>query len=176
MAIRKLQHARSIRKWGIYGRYMSGKSSFVACMRQPILLFDFDHRFEEVSRVYGIDVYKAGNSDDSMTPLELYEWTQDNRLDIRNLGIGTVVVDSITPYIKQQNAAAMEANKAGRNKNKMSAFVHKSNAMTLLQDTIISLGVDVAFLWHLEQHRNDRGDVQVDQKGAANPGLQAGEG
>ncbi len=162
MAIRKMEHTRPIRKWGIFGRYMVGKSSFVACMRQPILLYDFDHRFEEVVRVYDANVFKAGDHDDSMTPLELHEWTLDNREEIRRLQIGTVVVDSITPYIKQQNAHAMESNKAGRNKNQMSAFVQKSNAMTLLQDSVISLGVDVAFLWHLENHRDDRGNLKLD--------------
>ena len=57
MAFKKLETTAYPRRlWGLYGFPGSGKSTFAARLRGPLLVIDADHRFDEVARLAG-DVY-----------------------------------------------------------------------------------------------------------------------
>jgi hypothetical protein len=64
-------------------------------------------------------------------------------------GVKTVIVDSLTSILSPLVVEAILDNKAGRNKNQVTAFKDKSLAMRLLQDTVTSWDCDVLWIYHL---------------------------
>lgn len=147
------------RQWGLVGFAGTGKSTFLAQLLQPLLVIDADGRFHEVA-------------DRCRNPLTLSENANDNRdgLAIAKAlhgadltGIGTVVLDSITPILRLTIAMAMEGNSRGENKNKSAAFQEKANQLRLIQDSMIRPGVDSVIVWHYEHGRDEQGKEKTNQ-------------
>jgi hypothetical protein len=148
MAFKKLDAtAFPPRQWALVGHPGSGKSTFAAQLRGPLLVVDADHRFTEVAgRAVG-EVYQlSDNPADNMNAERIAALLREHMADS---GIRTVVVDSLTSILSPLVVEAILDNEAGRNKNRVSAFKDKALAMRLLQDTITGWGCDVLWIYHL---------------------------
>jgi hypothetical protein len=138
------------RLWALAGHPGSGKSTFAAQMRAPILAIDADHRFQEVLSLVKGDVYElSDNPADDLSSDRIAALLAEN---MPGTHVGTIVVDSLTaiigPLVKE----------AGREKNLAAAFRAKALAMRQLQDAVTSWGTDVLWIYHLKQARDARGN------------------
>ena len=153
MAFPKMQsNGYPRRLWGLYGFPGSGKSTFAARMRGPILAVDADHRFDEVSRLAGAGVYGLSEAPaDNVTPERIATLL---RVNMPGSDVRTVVIDSLTAILAPLVTRAILDNDAGRNKNRAAAFKDKALAMRLLQDSVTGWGTDCLWIWHLQSGRN----------------------
>ncbi len=152
MPFKKLdQTARPPRQWALVGYPGSGKSTFAAQMTGPLLVIDSDHRFAEVAALAAGEVYELSeNPADHVDARRIAELLRAN---MAGAGIRTVVIDSLTAIIAPLTTAAVMANDAGENKNRIAAFKDKALAVRLMQDTITGWGVDTLWIYH---HRDAR--------------------
>jgi len=140
------------RLWGLYGFPGSGKSTFAARMRGPILAVDADHRFEEVTRLAGAGVYGLSEAPaDNVTPERIAALLRAN---MPGSDVKTICVDSLTAILAPLVTRAILDNDAGRNKNRAAAFKDKALAMRLLQDAVTGWGTDCLWVWHLQEGRD----------------------
>jgi len=152
MAFKKLETTAYPRRlWGLYGFPGSGKSTFAARLRGPLLVIDADHRFDEVARLAG-DVYAlsdrpADNVDSERIAAQL-------RANMPGADVRTVVIDSLTAILAPLVTAAILDNDNGRNKNRAAAFKTKALAMRQLQDSVTGWGTDCLWIWHLQSGRD----------------------
>ena len=135
------------RQWALVGFPGSGKSTFAAQMRTPILPIDADHRFAEVAHLAAGDVLELSeNPVDHVVAENIAGLLKMNML---GSGVRSIVIDSLTSILTPLVVEAILDNEAGRNKNRVAAFKDKALAMRLLQDTITSWGCDVLWIYHL---------------------------
>ena len=140
------------RLWGLVGFPGSGKSSFAARMRAPMLAIDADHRFSEVLQIAGGDVYQLSDTPaDNVNPEQI---AAALRANMPGADVRTVIVDSLTAIMAPLVTGAILDNDAGRQKNKMASFKAKALAMRLLQDSIGAWGTDVLWIYHLQAGRD----------------------
>jgi hypothetical protein len=141
------------RLWGLYGFPGCGKSTFAARMRGPILVIDADHRFDEVAQMCAAGVYALSDRPaDNVQPEAI---AAALRANMPGSDVRTVVIDSLTAILAPLVTQALLDNDAGRNKNKMTAFIDKALALRLLQDAVTAWGTDVLFVYHLQTGRNE---------------------
>jgi hypothetical protein len=137
------------RLWAIVGFPGSGKSTFAAHMRGPLLVIDADQRFAEVLAHTGGDVYQvSANPQDHVNPERIAAHLTEN---MPHTEIGTIVIDSLTAIITPLITEAVAANDAGRYKNRMAAFRPKALAMRTLQDAVTRWGTDTLWVYHWRQ-------------------------
>jgi hypothetical protein len=134
------------RQWALVGYPGSGKSTFAAQMRGPLLVVDADHRFSEVALHAAGDVYQL--SENPADNINAERIAARLREDMADSDVRTVVVDSLTSILSPLVVEAILDNEAGRNKNRVTAFKDKALAMRLLQDTITGWGCDVLWIYH----------------------------
>jgi hypothetical protein len=134
------------RQWALVGYPGSGKSTFAAQMRGPLLVVDADHRFSEVAMHAAEDVYEL--SENPADNISAERIAARLREDMADSDVRTVVIDSLTSILSPLVVEAILDNEAGRNKNRVSAFKDKALAMRLLQDTITGWGCDVLWIYH----------------------------
>jgi hypothetical protein len=160
MAFQKLaQPSFPRRLWGLYGLPGSGKSTFAARMRGPMLAIDADHRFDEVARLAGGAVYRLSETPaDNIDPERI---AASLRANMPGGDVRTILVDSLTAIIAPLTVQAILDNDAGRNKNKMSGFRDKALALRLLQDVVTGWGVDCLWIWHLQRGFNEKAQEQT---------------
>ena len=145
------QPATPRRLWSLVGFPGSGKSTFAARMRGPLLAIDADHRFDEVLSLAG-DVYQLSASPaDNVQTERIVDCLHAN---MAGSPVRTIVVDSLTAIMAPLVTQAIIDNDAGRNKNRMSAFKEKALAMRLLQDAVSAWGCDVLWIYHLQNGRD----------------------
>lgn len=147
------------RQWGLVGFAGTGKSTFLAQLRQPLLVIDADGRFNEVADRCRDPVTLDGNPNDNRDGLAIAKALHGEDLS----GIGTVVLDSLTPILRLTIAMAMESNKRGENKNKAAAFMDKANQLRLIQDSLVRPGVDSVIVWHYEHGLDENGKDKKNQ-------------
>lgn len=153
MPFRRLdQAARPTRQWAMVGYPGSGKSTFAAQLAAPLLLVDADHRFIEVSRHAAGEVFTL--SDDPADHVDPERISALLRANMPGSGVRSIVVDSLTAIISPLITAAVLANDAGVNRNKIAAFKPKAMTLRLLQDAITGWGVDVLWIYHLRSGRD----------------------
>ena len=141
------------RLWSLAGAAGSGKSTFAATMRAPLVLIDADHRFTEVLQLVKGDVFNLSDTPaDHVVPDTIAARLAENMPGAK---VGTIVIDSLTAIIAPLTMQAIVDNDLGRNKNKMAAFVDKAVAMRQLQDAVTRWGCDVLWVWHLQQGRDE---------------------
>jgi hypothetical protein len=140
------------RLWGLYGFPGSGKSTFAARMRGPILAIDADHRFDEVARLACGNVYALSETPaDNVTPERIAALLRAN---MPGADVKTILVDSLTAILAPLVTRAILDNDAGRNKNRAAAFKDKALALRLLQDSVTGWGTDCLWIWHLQAGRD----------------------
>ena len=146
------------RLWGLYGFPGSGKSTFAARLRGPLLAIDADHRFDEVVRlagaVYRLSEMPADNVDPERIAAAL-------RANMPGADVKTIVIDSLTAILAPLVTQAILDNDAGRNKNKIANFKDKALALRLLQDVVTGWGVDCLWIWHLQEGRDEKAHEQT---------------
>lgn len=160
MGFQKLDTAAYPRRlWGLYGFPGSGKSTFAARLRGPILAIDADHRFSEVARLAGGNVYALSDAPaDNMDPERIAACLRGN---MPGSDVKTICIDSLTAIMAPLTVQAILDNDAGRNKNKMAGFKDKALAMRLLQDSVTGWGCDVCWIWHLQEGRDQNAKEQT---------------
>ena len=139
------------RLWALVGYPGSGKSTFAARMRGPLLAIDADHRFDEVMRLAGAVYQLSDTPADNVQPERIAAALHKN---MPGSDVATIVVDSLTAIIAPLVTQAILDNDAGRNKNRMAAFKDKALAMRLLQDAVGAWGCDVLWIYHLQDGRD----------------------
>ncbi len=160
MSFRKLEaQAYPRRLWGLYGFPGSGKSTFAAQLRAPLLTIDADHRFDEVARLARGVVYQLSDRPaDNVDPERIAEALRAN---MPGADVQTIVVDSLTAIMAPIVTQAILDNDAGRNKNRMAGFKDKALAMRLLLDVVTCWGCDVLWIWHLQSGRDEKAAEQT---------------
>lgn len=154
MAFKKLSTKLPSRLWMLSGRSGDGKSLFSMQMRGPLLPIDADHK------LHGVAQHAAG---------ELYEFSTDHadalsvdaicRILEQNMpdsGVGTILLDSITPILEPIIIDAME--QAKQSKSKMAPFQAKATAVKRLTHALHKWGCDVLWIYHLETTHTQNGD------------------
>ncbi len=151
MFTKMTQPATPRRLWSLVGFPGSGKSTFAARMRGPLLAIDADHRFDEVMSLAG-DVYQLSASpSDNVQTERIVDCLHAH---MKGSPVRTIVVDSLTAIMAPLVTQAILDNDAGKNKNRMSAFKEKALAMRLLQDAVSAWGTDVLWIYHLQSGRD----------------------
>lgn len=148
MAFKKLDTtALPTRQWALVGHPGSGKSTFAAQLRTPLLVVDADHRFGEVAHLAVGDVFTL--SDDPADMVIAERIVTQLRANMTGSGVQTIVIDSLTAILAPLVTEAVLSNDAGVNKNRVAAFKGKALALRLLQDAITGWGCDVLWVYHL---------------------------
>jgi hypothetical protein len=137
----------------VEGEPDTGKSTFAAQMKSPILPIDADHRFEEVVDLAGGPVFQL--SDDPLDHVDADRIAALVSEGIRGSGTKTIVVDSLTAIIAPLVTKAFRGNANGSNRNKVAAYAEKATAMRLLQDTLTGTGCDILWIYHVYQGRDN---------------------
>lgn len=155
MAFKKMKRPKyPPRLWSLVGYPGSGKSSFAAQMRGPMLVVDADHRFSEVLEIATGEVFELSD-----TPAHNVDPNAIARILGENMPkaeVSTIVVDSLTAIIMPLVVQAMLDNDAGRNRNHVAGFRNKALAMRQLQDAVTRWGADVLWIYHLQDSRDDK--------------------
>ena len=147
------------RHWALVGFPNTGKSTFAAQMRGPILAIDADQRFAEVAHLAPGDVFALSETGmDNTQPERIADILRAN---IHGSGIRSVVVDSLTAIMAPIVSQAIMANDAGRNKNQMAAWKTKALGLRLLQDAVTAAGLDSLWIWHFQRGRDDKAQPVV---------------
>lgn len=146
------------RLWALVGFPGSGKSTFAAAMRGPLLVIDADQRFREVLRLAG-EVYALSETPaDNGNPERIAALLAEN---MPGAEVGTIVIDSLTTIIAPLVTQAVIDNDAGRNTNRMAAFKDKALAMRMLQDAVSRWGTDTLWIYHLQEGRDAQAKAQT---------------
>jgi len=144
------------RLWTLIGYPGSGKSTFAAQMRAPIVVIDADQRFDEVLPLVQGDVYPVSEI--------AAEHTEPHRIAMRlsenmpGTQVGTIVIDSLTAIIAPRVVQAIVAKDQGETKNLSAAFKDKALAMRELQDSVTRWGTDTLWIYHLHDARDEKGN------------------
>lgn len=143
------------RLWALVGYPGSGKSTFAAQMRGPILAIDADHRFTEVLHLAKDVLALSENSSDQTDADRI---TAILNAHMPGAHVGTIVVDSLTAIIAPLVTQAIVDKDAGREKNLYAAFRAKALAMRQLQDAVTRWGTDVLWIYHLNDAKDAKGN------------------
>ena len=145
-------HAYPLRLWALVGFPESGKSTFAARMRNPMLVVDADHRFNEVLSLVEGDVFALSQHPaDHVVPDTIARRLTE---DMPGASIRTIVIDSLTAIITPLITQAIIDNDLNRSKNKVASYKAKALALRQLQDAVTRWGVDTLWIYHL-QHARD---------------------
>ena len=144
------------RRWSLAGLPDSGKSTFAAIMRSPLVIVDADHRFEEIVRLCQVEAYDLGIPPGDYSNAGLVAAALDAAMG--TTAVGTVVVDSLTAIIAPAVAKAMDDKAAGRIKSLAAGMVGKAIAMRLLQSAITKWNTDTLWVHHLNQGYDNSGN------------------
>ncbi len=142
------------RLWGLCGYPGTGKSSFAAQMRGPLLPIDADHRFTEVLHLTKDVLELSPEPSDHVNPDRIATLLNAN---MPGAQVGTIVVDSLTAIITPFVVQAMVDKEQGREANLAAAFRGKALAMRQLQDAVTKWGTDVLWIYHLNDARDAKG-------------------
>jgi len=166
MPFKKLMQSLPPRFWGLRARPGDGKSTFAAQMAAPLLAIDADHRFGEVRYLTAGDIFVLSEDvTDNNSPERIAALLDEN---MPGSGVRTIAVDSVPAIIaprimkalrereamQARNAAAKAANPGAKLENLMTVFQDKALAIRTLQDAVTKWGVDVLWVWHLQDGRD----------------------
>lgn len=142
------------RLWSLVGYPGSGKSSFAAKLKGPMVVVDADHRFTEVMDIAGGEVYQLSDiKSDNVDPDKVAQHLESN---MPGSDVKTIIVDSLTAIITPLVVKAMRDNDTGNNKNLVASFRTKALAMRRLQDAVTRWGTDVLWIYHLQDSRDGK--------------------
>jgi len=146
------------RLWALVGFPGSGKSTFAAVMRGPLLVIDADQRFREVLSLAGEVYALSETASDNTDPERIAALLAEN---MPGAEVGTIVIDSLTTIIAPLVTKAVIDNDAGRNTNRMAAFKDKALCMRILQDSVSKWGTDCLWIYHLQEGRDAQAKAQT---------------
>jgi len=147
------------RLWTLAGFPGSGKSTFAAQMRPPLLAIDADRRFAEVLGMARGEVYSIGETAaDNANTEKIVALLKAN---MPGSDVNTIVVDSLSAVISPLVTQAILDNDAGRNRNRAAAFKNKALAMRQLQDAVTCWGKDVLWIYHFKEGRDGQGSKVI---------------
>jgi hypothetical protein len=147
------------RLWALEGYPGSGKSTFAAQMKAPLMVIDADHRFREVLSQVAGGVYELSkNPTDHIDSNRIAGILADK---MPGTSVGTIIVDSLSAILEPLIVQAMMDKETGKVKNQMAAFRLKALAMRQLQDAVTRWGSDVLWIYHLRDVRDATGKEQV---------------
>jgi len=141
------------RQWALVGHPGSGKSTFSAQMRTPMVVIDADHRYQEVLHLAKDVVTLSDNPADNVNPRAIHVALKGN---MTGSGVRTILVDSLTSIVAPIVTEAQLVNAAGESKNKMAPFAEKALTVRLLQDAITAYGTDTLWIYHLRERRDEK--------------------
>lgn len=150
-----LTHALPPRRWALRGYSSSGKSTFAAQIRTPMLVVDADQRFVEVMSLAAGDVFKL-----SETPADNVDGETIARLISENMPgaeVQTIVVDSLTSILSPLVAQAILNHEAGLVVKRAANFRSKAAILRLLQETITTAADDSLWIYHLRSGLDGQG-------------------
>jgi len=147
------------RLWTLAGFPGSGKSTFAAQMRPPLLAIDADRRFSEVLTLVQGEVYSLSKAAADMTNTE--KIASLLKANMPDSDVKTIVIDSLSAVISPLVTQAIMDNDAGRNRNRAAAFKNKALAMRQLQDAVTCWGKDVLWIYHLKAGRDGQGSKVI---------------
>ena len=140
------------RLWSIEGYPGSGKSTFAAQMKTPILAIDADHRFREILPLVEGRVYEL--SKDPIDHIDTNRMVDALAANMPGARVGTIVVDSLSAILEPLIVKAMMDKGNGKVRNQMAAWSPKALAMRQLQDAVTRWGTDVLWIYHLRDIRD----------------------
>ena len=146
------------RLWALVGFPGSGKSTFAAALRGPLLVIDADQRFQEVLSLAGEVYALSETASDNTDPERIAALLAEN---MPGAEVGTIVIDSLTTIIAPLVTRAVIDNDAGRNQNRMAAFKDKALCMRMLQDAVSKWGTDCLWIYHLQEGRDAQAKAQT---------------
>jgi len=147
------------RLWTLAGFPGSGKSTFAAQMRPPLLAIDADRRFSEVLTLAQGEVYSLSETvADNANTEKIVSLLKAN---MPGSDVNTIVVDSLSAVISPLVTQAIMDNDAGRNRNRAAAFKNKALAMRQLQDAVTCWGKDVLWIYHFKEGRDGQGSKVI---------------
>lgn len=155
--LKKKRNKYPRRLWAVYGEADSGKSTFCATLRAPIVWVDADGRADEIVDLVEGDLF--GISEDT------YDNTIPERIDgllTANMPItraATIVVDSVTAILEPIVTRIQADVEAGRIKNKAGAWRPKAAAMKMLHN-LGRFGADVIMTYHEYRALDAKGNWQ----------------
>jgi len=144
------------RQWALVGHPDSGKSTFAAQMRTPMLVVDADHRFSEVLGLSAGDVFQLSEAPAHNGNVETIV-----RLLHQNMpgaGVNTIVVDSLTSILSPLVTQAILDYEAGSGARRKAGFRSKASILHLLQEGITGWGVDTLWIYHLRSGLDGQGN------------------
>lgn len=157
MAFKKMaRHPYPPRLWALVGYPGSGKSTFAAQMRTPLLTVDADGRFQEVLQLAKGDVYELSDKpEDRVNPDRIAALLTAN---MPGADVATIVVDSLTAIMEPIVSQALVDRAEGRVKNLAAGWQKKALAMRQLQDAVTRWGADALWIFHLSDGRDAQGN------------------
>jgi len=147
------------RHWVLVGYPNSGKSTFAARMRAPILPIDADHRFAEIAALVDGDIFQLSETPADNNDTDIIEGLLSQNMP--GSGVKTIIVDSLTAILTPKTVKAVRDNSAGRNVNRASAFIEKSTARAQLQHAVTRWGCDTLWVYHLEDGIDSKGKEET---------------
>lgn len=139
------------RHWVVRGAPNTGKSTFLTALRGPVVVIDADQRARELVGRGTAEIWPFSTTAyENCDPYIIAQILTRNREDFAR-EVRTIAVDSVSGILTPIVARAMEGNKRGLNKNKVAAFVEKTQVLRLIQDPLANTGCDIIYIWHEEQ-------------------------
>ncbi len=147
------------RLWALEGYPGSGKSTFAAQMKTPLLVIDADHRFREIRPQVEGRVYDL--SKDPIDHIDTNRIAAVLAANMPGTRVGTIVVDSLSAILEPLVVQAIMDKETGKSRNQMAGWKTKAMAMRQLQDAVTRWGSDVLWIYHLRDTRDAQGKDQV---------------
>jgi hypothetical protein len=147
------------RQWALASFANTGKSTFAASMRKPILATDSDDRFPETMLLLGIpekDVLMISDKRGDHVDADYIAKTLGEARKQR-MNVGTLLVDSFTGIIQPKIVEASEAT----GNDRATAMRDKANTMRKILDAIQNFGGDYLLVWHHETRGNKDGEKRL---------------
>ena len=161
MAFAKFQEDHR-RMWALIGPANSGKSTFVAAMKDPVVVIDPDGRFNDVAEMMtaaGQEAYSLSDKPaDHHDPLAIQKALEKN---MPKADVGTIALDSMTSLLHPLVTRIMMEIEKGMHKNKAAAWRPKAELVRLITHSMAKWGTDVVYIYHEEDHRDNRGQAET---------------
>jgi hypothetical protein len=144
--------------WALIGAANTGKSTFVAAMKDPVVVIDPDGRFNDVAEMMsasGQDAYSLSNvAADHHDALTIQKALEKNMPGAR---IGTIALDSMTSLLEPLITRIMLEIEQGKHKNRAVAWRPKAETVRLITHSMAKWGTDVVYIYHEQDNVDAQG-------------------